>query len=123
MLGTTWAMPAAGRKEELKGNCPKTVPDSVFKPRYSKRATSFDMSEIVSERKSAAWPTYGAQSYPRVPAAMLLFKHCLERDAWEGAHRSWLCCLLEAGVLFRRVGTQAWFFSLGPVQGLCLSRL
>ena len=38
------------RKEDLKGNCPKTVPDSVFKPRYSKRATSFDMSEIVSER-------------------------------------------------------------------------
>eukprot|EP00974_Lingulodinium_polyedra_P096499 9354351-Lingulodinium_polyedra.AAC.1 len=41
------------------------------------------MSEIVSEKSKTFWPSCSADPFSKLPAAALLFQHCVLTGKWE----------------------------------------
>ena len=66
------------------------------------------------------WPSYTPLSPQSLYAQRQLLRHCYLLDLLPTASQAWRNCLLPTGTLFRRVATEDWCFSLGPVGAAAL---
>ncbi len=90
----------------------KALPLKFFKP--LKKKTTLDFSTIAS-KSSPAWPTFNAQSLSIQIGDFEALRLMHESGAWATLSSGWLSLVCPAGHMFRRCGTLAWYYSLGPV--------
>ena len=81
---------------------------------------SLPLDLMVSSAQNCEWPSCSPQSMAGLYAEMSVMLERRRLEDHAGAVHSWLSLLCEPGWLFRRVGTETWILSLGPVQGIAL---
>ena len=94
---------------------PSFLPEGMFKPRHT--GTSVDTADIMSKQPKTNWSTFPAQSSVSVYADMRVLRGAHVSNGWLYIKNVWLCRLLKPGAMYKKVGDEAWHFSLGHVWG------
>jgi hypothetical protein len=87
---------------------------NLFSPRLASRSIK-EIDHIAGSKQSTSWPTFSSETWVRQISEQVALEEAHSRGNFADLEHAWLSCLLEEGMLVRRVGSPTWLLSLGSL--------